>query len=145
MTIRDRQADDDEAAQAASWLAQARDAVDQALIDLDSMRSREGDHLRADLDSRRTLGRRSRRADRRRPPTRARAAMEQRVAERVRELRTELQADETAVAQEIVRMAARSDISEEVDALPRPRRRTGWRWPTAPSRAAASSTSCCRR
>ena len=44
-----------------------------------------------------------------------RAAMEQRVAERVRELRTELQADETAVAQEIVRMAARSDISEEVE------------------------------
>ncbi len=43
-----------------------------------------------------------------------RAAMEQRLAERVRELRTELQADETAVAQEIVRMAARSDISEEV-------------------------------
>ena len=40
--------------------------------------------------------------------------MEQRLAERVRELRTELQADETAVAQEIVRMAARSDISEEV-------------------------------
>ena len=40
--------------------------------------------------------------------------MEQRLGERVRELRTELQADETAVAQEIVRMAARSDISEEV-------------------------------
>jgi len=40
--------------------------------------------------------------------------MEQRLADRVRELRTELQADETAVAQEIVRIAARSDISEEV-------------------------------
>ena len=40
--------------------------------------------------------------------------MEARVAGRVRELRTELQADEMAVAQEIVRMAARSDISEEV-------------------------------
>ena len=51
--------------------------------------------------------------------------MEQRLAERVRELRTELQADETAVAQEIVRMAARSDISEEVDALPR---RTSSHW-----------------
>ena len=71
--------------------------------------------------------------------------MEQRLTERVRELRTELQADETAVAQEIVRMAARSDISEEVDALPRPRLALGRRWPTAPSRAAASSTSCCRR
>src|SRR4026207_2143965 len=28
-------------------------AVDQALADLDTMRSREGDHLRADLDARR--------------------------------------------------------------------------------------------
>src|SRR4026209_891726 len=40
--------------------------------------------------------------------------MGQRLAERVRQRRNELQADETAVAQEIVRMAARSDISEEV-------------------------------
>jgi uncharacterized protein (TIGR00255 family) len=40
--------------------------------------------------------------------------MEQRIAERVRELRSDLQADEAVVAQEIVRMAARSDISEEV-------------------------------
>ena len=43
-----------------------------------------------------------------------RSAMEQRIAERVRELRIELQADEIAVAQEIVRLASRSDISEEV-------------------------------
>ena len=41
-------------------------------------------------------------------------ALEQRLAERVAQLRTDLQADETAVAQEIVRSAARSDISEEV-------------------------------
>ena len=40
--------------------------------------------------------------------------MELRLAERVREIRLELQADETAVAQEIVKLAARSDISEEV-------------------------------
>jgi uncharacterized protein (TIGR00255 family) len=40
--------------------------------------------------------------------------MEQRLTERVAGLRAELQADETAVAQEIVRIAARSDISEEV-------------------------------
>ena len=43
-----------------------------------------------------------------------RAAMEQRLAERVARAAHRLQADETAVAQEIVRMAARSDISEEV-------------------------------
>jgi uncharacterized protein (TIGR00255 family) len=40
--------------------------------------------------------------------------MEQRLSERVAQLRADLQADENAVAQEIVRMAARSDISEEV-------------------------------
>jgi uncharacterized protein (TIGR00255 family) len=43
-----------------------------------------------------------------------RAALEERLRARVRELREELQADETAVAQEIVRSASRSDISEEV-------------------------------
>ena len=51
--------------------------------------------------------------------------MEQRLAERVAQLRAELQADETAVAQEIVRTAARSDISEEVARFRGARRRTG--------------------
>jgi uncharacterized protein (TIGR00255 family) len=113
ITIRDRQpADDHEAQQAIA--AQARAAVEQALVDLDSMRSREGDHLRADLDTRRMfvadlVERIATAADD------GRAAMEQRIADRVRELRTELQADEAAVAQEIVRMASRSDITEEVE------------------------------
>ena len=112
ITIRERQPDDDEAAKSAV-AAHARDAVEQALIDLDTMRSREGDSLRGDLDSRRTavadlVERIATAADE------GRAAMEQRVTERVRELRTDLQADETAVAQEIVRTAGRSDISEEV-------------------------------
>src|SRR5258705_4705135 len=93
--------------------SQARGAVDDALADLDTMRVREGDHLRADLDQRRTfvadlVERVAVAADE------GRVAMEVRLAERVQQLRTELQADETAVAQEIVRTAARSDISEEV-------------------------------
>jgi uncharacterized protein (TIGR00255 family) len=113
ITIRDRQPADDEGAQTA-LTAQAREAVGHALVDLDSMRSREGDSLRADLDARRTyvadlVERVAVAADE------GRAAMEQRVGERVRELRAELQADEVAVAQEIVRMASRSDISEEVE------------------------------
>jgi len=112
MTIRERQATDDESAQLAI-AAQARETIDQALIDLDSMRSREGDHVRLDLDTRRNfvadlVERIAAAADD------GRAAMEQRIADRVKELRTELQADEAAVAQEIVRMASRSDISEEV-------------------------------
>jgi uncharacterized protein (TIGR00255 family) len=112
LTIRERQADADEAAQI-ELATRARETIDQALLELDSMRVREGDHLREDLDARRTfvadlVERVAVAADE------GRAAMEQRLTERVRELRTELQADETAVAQEIVRMAGRSDISEEV-------------------------------
>jgi uncharacterized protein (TIGR00255 family) len=112
LTIRERQARDDDLAQQAV-ADQARAAVDQALADLDTMRSREGDHLRADLDGRRTfvadlVERVAVAADE------GRGAMEQRLADRVRELRAEHQADEIAVAQEIVRIASRSDISEEV-------------------------------
>ncbi len=112
LTIRDRQIVDDEESQVA-LAAQARVAVEQALVELDSMRTREGDHLRADLDARRfavadLVERVAAAADE------GRGAMEARIADRVRELRADLQADETVVAQEIVRMAARSDISEEV-------------------------------
>ena len=69
--------------------------------------------MRADLDQRRILvadivERIAVAADE------GRQALEQRLAERVQQLRADLQADETAVAQEIVRTAARSDISEEV-------------------------------
>ena len=112
ITIRDRQASEDASLQEA--LAQdARILVDRALADLDTMRSREGDHVRADLDQRRAfvsdlVEKIAVAADE------GRLAMEARIAERVNELRTALSADETAVAQEIVRMAARSDISEEV-------------------------------
>jgi len=113
ITIRERQPDDDDDVKRAV-AAQAHRAVEQALIDLDSMRSREGESLRGDLDNRRTavadlVERIAMAADE------GREAMELRVTERVRELRAELQADEAAVAQEIVRMAARSDISEELE------------------------------
>jgi uncharacterized protein (TIGR00255 family) len=112
LTIRERQTDADETAQAELGM-RARETIDQALVELDGMRVREGDHLRADLDARRTfvadlVERVAVAADE------GRAAMELRLAERVRELRSGLQADETAVAQEIVRAAGRSDISEEV-------------------------------
>ena len=112
ITIRDRQAaEDPETVTAMTALALA--AADAALSDLDGMRSREGDHLRADLDGRRTfvadlVERIAVAADE------GRAGFEARLTERVRELRIELQADETAVAQEVVRLASRSDISEEV-------------------------------
>jgi uncharacterized protein (TIGR00255 family) len=112
LTIRERQTESDDAFEA-DLAARARETVDQALVDLDVMRVREGDHVRADLDQRRLfvadlVERVAKAADE------GRVAMEERLRERVRELRTELQADETAVAQEIVKMASRSDISEEV-------------------------------
>jgi uncharacterized protein (TIGR00255 family) len=112
LTIRERQASSDDELMN-DVMRSALSAVDLALHDLDSMRSREGDHLRADLDQRRVLvadlvERIAVAADD------GRQALEQRLAERVQQLRADLQADETAVAQEIVRTAARSDISEEV-------------------------------
>ena len=112
LTIRERQPDADDSTQA-EIAARALEAIDAALVDLDVMRTREGEHLRIDLDAHRALVAGfveliAAAADE------GRAAMEERLAERVRELRTALQVDDTAVAQEIVRMAARSDISEEV-------------------------------
>jgi uncharacterized protein (TIGR00255 family) len=112
ITIRERTADA-HGALAAEVAAAASLAIQDGLVDLDAMRAREGDHLRADLDQRRALvadlvERIAVAADR------GRALMEERLAARVAELRSGLQPDETAVAQEIVRVAARSDISEEV-------------------------------
>jgi uncharacterized protein (TIGR00255 family) len=112
LTIRERQSDADETVEK-ELAARASTAIADALTDLDTMRTREGDHLRQDLDQRCSLvaalvERVAAAADE------GRAAMEQRLADRIRELRVDLQADQTAVAQEIVKMAARSDISEEV-------------------------------
>ena len=113
ITIRDRQSADDDGVPGAAAAESVKHVVADALRDLDVMRSREGDHLRADLEERRTLvadlvERIAVAADE------GRVAIEERLRERVRELRAELDADENAVAQEIVRAAARSDISEEV-------------------------------
>jgi uncharacterized protein (TIGR00255 family) len=112
LTIRERQpgANDDRLEEVAALTLRV---VETAILDLDSMRAREGDHLRADLDQRRMMvadlvERIAVAADE------GRHTMEQRLAERVQQLRADLQADENAVAQEIVRTAARSDISEEV-------------------------------
>jgi uncharacterized protein (TIGR00255 family) len=112
LTIRERPVDTDDTLVAAV-AARTEEAIEAALADLGSMRAREGDHVRADLDHRRDLvadlvERIAVAADE------GRVAMELRLTERVAQLRVDLQADETAVAQEIVRAASRSDISEEV-------------------------------
>jgi uncharacterized protein (TIGR00255 family) len=114
LSIRERPAGDDGASEA--LVAAARRLVERALADLDEMRLREGAHLRGDLDQRKVnvaeLAERIAVA-----ADEGRLLMEQRLRERVVELRTMLQADETLVAQEIVRAAARSDISEETARL----------------------------
>jgi len=88
-------------------------AVDEALEALDRMRVTEGAHLRADLDRRRVdvagmVERIGRAAED------GRADVQARLAARVQELTTDLQVDPAGVAAEVVRFAARSDISEEL-------------------------------
>ncbi len=88
-------------------------AVDAALAELDGMRCREGDLLRADLDARKrgVLGTVERIAL---DAAGAQAGLRERLGARVAEMAADLQTDATAIAQEIVRFAARSDISEEL-------------------------------
>src|SRR5687768_6201102 len=112
VTIRERGRDPDPAVEA-QLSASVEAAVEQALADLDAMRVREGGHLGTDLDSRRrTLGKLiaalSEAADT------GRSELEARLRERIAELGLELPIDQAMIAQEIVRAAARSDISEEV-------------------------------
>ena len=91
-------------------------AVDKVCVQLDAMRVQEGDYLRADLDARLTTLRQL--VDR--IPAAAdqgRAAFETRVAARLKEITHDLQLDAAGLAQEVVRLAARSEISEEIARL----------------------------
>jgi len=111
-TIRERAVETDPVVEAQVGTS-VEAAVEQALADLDAMRVREGGHLRDDLDGRRALladliGRLKHAADV------GRLGLEARLMERVRELATDVSVDQGLVAQEIVRVAARSDITEEV-------------------------------
>jgi uncharacterized protein (TIGR00255 family) len=112
LTIRERPVDADPALEEQLG-ASVEAAVEQALADLDAMRVREGGHLRADLDSRRsTLG--TLIAALAEAADTGRSELEARLRERIAELALELPVDQAMIAQEIVRAAARSDISEEV-------------------------------
>ena len=87
-------------------------ALGAALIDLDQMRTAEGAHLRAELDGRRGLL--GDLFDRAAEAAQAGAgAMRARLAERVKDLQADTGVDESVIAQEIVRYANRSDITEE--------------------------------
>jgi uncharacterized protein (TIGR00255 family) len=112
ITIRDRQVQPDPELEARLG-SSVQAAIEQALADLDAMRVREGEHLRVDLDGRQDvlraiIGLLTEAADE------GRGDVEARLTERVRDISRELPVDQAMVAQEIVRAAARSDISEEV-------------------------------
>ena len=92
------------------------DAVDTAVGELDGMRTCEGEHLRADLDTKRAkvgdlVERLATMAES------GEAGLIARLTTRVEELHAKGQVDETLVAQEVVRFAARSDVSEELTRL----------------------------
>ena len=112
ITIRDRPVEVDPALEA-QLAASVESALEQALADLDAMRLREGAHLGADLEGRRQMlgdlvERLSGAAEE------GRGDVERRLKDRVAEIARELPVDQTLVAQEVVRAASRSDITEEV-------------------------------
>lgn len=87
-------------------------AVEKALADLDDMRRREGAMLQADLDARKaTVAAAVERVAE--LAAAGETQVRERLAKRVAELRADASADDALVAQEVVRFAARSDISEE--------------------------------
>ena len=99
-------------AQAADMAPVVESALGSALEQLDAMRTAEGAHLRADLDARR--GQLGEQFDRAAQAALAGAdALRVRLGQRVKEMRADASLDEAAVAQEIVRFANRSDITEE--------------------------------
>jgi uncharacterized protein (TIGR00255 family) len=111
LSIRERLADGGRTPEGLAALVET--AVDGALMQLEGMRTHEGAHLRADLAARRDLlavfvdavvmAAEAGRGD-----------LEGRLLERARELATTIPVDQAALAQEVVRVAQRSDISEEV-------------------------------
>ena len=89
------------------------DAVENAITQLEEMRVREGVHLRTDLDMRKSLlsGLIARIAA---AANTGREELEARLLERARELAAALPIDQAMLSQEVVRVAQRSDITEEV-------------------------------
>ena len=112
ITIREQPAVPDEGAGDAV-AALVEQAVADALAELGRMRAHEGQHLRQDLDTRRQglAALIERIAD---AAAAGQQGLQDRLATRVSELTGDLGLDRGAVAQEIVRLVGRSDISEEV-------------------------------
>ncbi len=111
LSIRERPAE--QAGIAEALAAPIEAALEGALGQLETMRVREGAHLRADFDGRTALladliGRIAAAAEA------GRVQLEARLLERAREVAGAMPIDQAALAQEVVRVAQRSDITEEV-------------------------------
>jgi uncharacterized protein (TIGR00255 family) len=111
LTIREREVDVTD-----PGIAGLSDAVEAlvgaAMTELDSMRVAEGRHTKADLDQRwESLSSLVDRVEA--AAAEGRSGLLERLGSRVLELTGGLECDQAAIAQEIVRVAARSDISEE--------------------------------
>ncbi|MBA3270591.1 MAG: YicC family protein [Acidobacteria bacterium] len=109
--IRDRPADTELLGSVLAAAVEA--AVDDGIDQLEAMRVREGEHLAVDLGARKTtlsvlIDGLATAADV------GRQILEARLTERIKELSSVATPDPVLVAQEIVRVAQRSDISEEV-------------------------------
>ena len=111
LAIRERPVERD-AAMIAELVGVLEGAVEEAVNQLDAMRITEGDHLNADLELRRALlgGIVEEIAG---AAQHGQLELQARLAARVQELAGDVPADPNLIAQEIVRVAARSDISEE--------------------------------
>ena len=112
LTVREETPELDDAGRGALEAAIVQ-AVEHALDDLDAMRTTEGAMLRADLDARKT-GVLAAVEDVAARAAAGEGVLRERLARRVGDLAADLATDPVAVAQEVVRFAARSDISEEV-------------------------------
>jgi uncharacterized protein (TIGR00255 family) len=110
LTIREKAEDSSEPSPLSE---RVEEAVAAALDELETMRVREGSYLRADLDARRArLGELFEQVAK--AADEGMAGLQARLAERVRDLRGDALADESAIAQEIAKFVGRSDITEEV-------------------------------
>ncbi len=112
LAVRERPVERD-AAMVAQLVEMLEAAVEDAVTQLDAMRGTEGDHLNADLEVRRALvgGMLEEIAE---AADQGRLELQARLAARVQELTVDIAADANLIAQEIVRVASRSDISEEM-------------------------------
>ena len=108
ISVREREEQGDDAA----ILSAVEAAVAAALEELDRMRTVEGEHLRAELDSRRTKLRELFGAAAAAAASGA-DALRTRLQERIAELHADTAVEPAAIAQEIVKFANRSDITEE--------------------------------